>query len=101
LEVPAPGQLRLRLSQPSYSIALERTLVDSPPVRTIVRYRDEHGVASDVQIAIDSTAAVPWSFKVTRVQLANRSDSLGEVLTLISDYRSTARGCCSARCCSR
>jgi hypothetical protein len=59
-------------------------------VQSIVRYHDEHGAPSDVRIAIDSTAAVPWSFEVTRVQVANRSDALGEPLTLIADYRSSA-----------
>jgi hypothetical protein len=90
LQVSAPSHFILALSQPFHDISLERTLLDAPPVHTIVRYHDENGTPSRVRVAIDSAAAVPWSFSATNVLLVNRSDSYGEMMTVVSDINAAA-----------
>jgi hypothetical protein len=90
LQVVAPDHFVLGLSQPEYDMTLERTIIDAPPVHTIVRYHDENGRPSKLRVALDTAAPVPWSYSATNVLLTTRSDSFGEMMSVVTDINAAA-----------
>jgi hypothetical protein len=90
LQVVAPDHFVLGLSQPEYDMSIERTIIDAPPIHTVVRYHDENGTPSKVRVVIDTAAPVPWSFSATNVLFTSHSDSFGEMMTVVTDINAAA-----------
>jgi hypothetical protein len=86
LAIGAGGNYKLELPSPSFPITVgQRTLADAMSVRS---YADYSG--STVEIEIDTSAAVPWSFRLDKVSLALSSGLLGEVIRLLATVDATA-----------
>lgn len=86
LAIGADGNYKLELPSPSFPVtAGQRTLADAMSVRS---YADYSG--STVEIAIDTAATVPWSFRLDRVSLAMSAGLLGEVIRLLATVDATA-----------
>jgi len=70
------GNYKLQLPTPNFPVTVgQRTIAEAGGVRSYVDY-----AGSIVELAIDTSAAVPWSFKLKDVNLATSSTLLGEVI---------------------
>jgi hypothetical protein len=62
LSLGAGGNLKLELPTPSFTVPpLDRALLDSQSVRSVVHYADDKGNRSEATVKIDTAAPVPWS----------------------------------------
>jgi hypothetical protein len=70
------GNYKLQLPTPNFPVTVgQRTIAEAGGVRS---YADYAGAI--VELAIDTSAAVPWSFRLKDVNLATSSTLLGEVI---------------------
>jgi len=91
LAIGPGGNFRLQLPTPSFTVPpLERALLDSPSVRSIVHYADENGNRSDVTVKIDTAAALPWSITITNLSIATESGFFGEIQRVVGTLSSSA-----------
>jgi len=91
LAIGPGGNFRLQLPTPSFTVPpLDRALLDSPSVRSIVHYADENGNRSEVTLKIDTAAPVPWAISISNLSLALESGALGELHRLVGTLRADA-----------
>ena len=87
----ADGNLKLDLVHNDFPVTVgDRMLNDTGHARLFARYRDEGGAPSTVHITIDSSAAVPWAFRLERVEIGVATIGMGEVMRLLGTVRASA-----------
>jgi len=92
LRIGPGANLALQSATPTFTVpsGLRRVLLDGQAVRSIAYYADENHVPSQVTVAIDTAAAVPWSVSITNLSLATESGSLGEVTRVVATVDAVA-----------
>ena len=71
--------------------AVGRVIRDTQTVRSIAYTNDYAGHPSIVNLSIDTTAAVPWSVKITNLSSAFESGNLGELMRVVSTLTADAK----------
>jgi hypothetical protein len=85
------GGLALDLAHNDFPVTGgDRTLSSAAGNTTLVRYRDEGGTPSTVHVDFDSSAAVPWTFSVTGVEICFATALLGEVIRFLGTEQGSA-----------
>jgi hypothetical protein len=85
------GGLALDLAHNDFPVTGgDRTLNSAAGNTTLVRYRDEGGIPSTVHVDFDSSAAVPWTFSVTGVEICFATALLGEVIRFLGTEQGSA-----------
>ena len=85
------GGLALDLAHNDFPVTGgDRTLNSAAGNTTLVRYRDEGGTPSTVHVDFDSSAAVPWTFSVTGVEICFATALLGEVIRFLGTEQGSA-----------
>ena len=80
------GNYRLQLPTPSFPVTVgQRTLVEAGGVRS---YADYGG--SVAELVIDTAAALPWSFRLSDVNIATSSTLMGEVIRVTATVDAAA-----------
>jgi hypothetical protein len=86
LAISSVGAIKLQLPTPSFPVAVgQRTIAQAGGVRAYADY-----TGSTATIAIDTAAAVPWSFTLQAVSFATSSSLLGEVMRVTADVNASA-----------
>ena len=86
LAISSTGNIKLQLPTPSFPVTVgQRTLSQAAGVRGYVDY-----AGSTAAIAIDTSAAVQWSFSLKGVSSATSTTLLGEVLRVVADVDAAA-----------
>ncbi|MDQ6942762.1 MAG: hypothetical protein M3169_09660, partial [Candidatus Eremiobacteraeota bacterium] len=88
LEVGTGGHLKLTRPTDSFTTpVLKRILHESGAVRTIVYCNDDSNPPklSVVKLAIDTAAALPWSFGIDNISVATESGSHGEISRVVGN----------------
>lgn len=84
--VIAGGHYRLQMPSPSFPVTVgQRTIAEAGSVRSYADY-----AGSTAVLAIDTSAAVPWSFQLKDVNIAMSSGLLGEVLRVTATVDAAA-----------
>jgi len=86
LDIGADGAIKLQLPSPSFPVTVgQRTITDTGEVRSYADY-----TGSTATVAIDTAAAVPWSFQLKNVAGAMSSTSMGEIMRIVGDLNADA-----------
>lgn len=92
LNIAPDGNYKLQLPTPSFQPPrLQRTLLNAPPVSTIVEYADEAGNLCTVTVVIDTAAPIPWSILIQNLSLATRDGDRNEITRVVGDLNATAQ----------
>jgi hypothetical protein len=80
------GNYRLQLPSPSFPVTIgQRTLSEASGVRSYADY-----AGSVVELLIDTSAPVPWRFKIQNVNIGMSSGLLGEVMRITATVDASA-----------
>jgi hypothetical protein len=93
LQIGAGGNLKLARPSPNFTTpVLKRVVQQSGAVRTIVYCNDELSPPnlSVVTLAIDTSAALPWSIEIDNLSLATESGSHGEISRVVGNFKADA-----------
>ena len=92
LNIGADGNLKLQRPTASFQPPrLQRTLLNAPPVSTIVEYADEAGNPCTVTLVIDTAAPMPWSVLIQNLSVATRDGDRNEITRVVGDLSATAQ----------
>jgi hypothetical protein len=87
LGISAGGTIKLQLPSPSFPVTVgQRTISEAGSVRGYADY-----TGSTATVAIDTSAAVPWTFQLKNVAAAMSSSSMGEVMRIVGDFNADAK----------
>lgn len=92
LNIAPDGNYTLQLPTASFQPPrLQRTLLNAPPVSTIVEYADEAGNPCTVTVTIETAAAIPWSILIQNLSVATRDGDRNEITRVVGDLNATAQ----------
>jgi hypothetical protein len=92
LIIAPDGNYRLQLPTPSFQPPrFQRTLLNAPPVSTVVEYADENGNPCTVTVVIDTASANPWSVLIQNLSLATSDGDRNEITRIVGDMKATAQ----------
>jgi hypothetical protein len=92
LDIAPDGNLKLTPTSHFTTPVIKRVLHESDVVRTVVYCNDEAQVPNlaVVTLAIDTAAALPWSFKIDNLSVATESGKHGEISRVVGNVHADA-----------
>jgi hypothetical protein len=98
LNISPDGNYALQLPTPSFQPPkVQRTLINAPPVSTVVEYADEDGRPCTVTVVIDTAAALPWSVLIQNLSLATHDGDRNEIIRVVGDMKASAQEAAALR----